>query len=165
MQSSDDASLVVDALRRIVHELRVTTHRAEDEVGLSGAQLFVLRELAAEPGISIRRLSQRTLTDPSSVSVVVARLVEHGFITRKSDPADARRSVLAVSAKGRALLARAPEPFQARLFTALRALPSARLREMRMGLTHVIENTAIGSDGTAPLFFEEAAPKKRKRQA
>ena len=59
MQLADDASLVVDALRRIVHELRVTTHRAEDEVGLSGAQLFVLRELAAEPGISIRRLSQR----------------------------------------------------------------------------------------------------------
>jgi DNA-binding MarR family transcriptional regulator len=165
MQSSDDASLVVDALRRHVHELRVTTHRAEDEVGLSGAQLFVLRELAAEPGISIRRLSQRTLTDPSSVSVVVARLVEHGIITRKSDPTDARRSVLAVSAKGRALLGRAPEPFQARLFTALRALPPARLREMRLGLTHVIEYSAVGSDGTAPLFFEESAPKKRRRHA
>ena len=165
MQLADDASLVVDALRRIVHELRVTTHRAEDEVGLSGAQLFVLRELAAEPGISIRRLSQRTLTDPSSVSVVVARLVERGFITRKSDASDARRSVLAVSAKGRALLTRAPEPFQARLFAALRELPAARLREIRLGLAHVIETTAVASDGTAPPFFEETSPKKRKRQA
>lgn len=165
MQSPDDASLVVDALRRIVHELRVTTHRAEDEVGLSGAQLFVLRELAAEPGISIRRLSQRTMTDPSSVSVVVSRLVERGFITRKSDPSDARRSVLAVSAKGRTLLTRAPEPFQARLFTALRELPPARLREMRLGLSHVIDSTAVVSDGAAPLFFEEGAPKKKKRQA
>lgn len=165
MQSTDDASLVVDALRRIVHELRVTTHRAEDEVGLSGAQLFVLRELAAEPGISIRRLSQRTLTDPSSVSVVVARLVERGLITRKSDPSDGRRSVLAASAKGRTLLARAPEPFQARLFAALQALPPARLREMRAGLMHVIAQTAAVSDGSAPLFFEEGQPKKRKRHA
>jgi DNA-binding MarR family transcriptional regulator len=162
---SDDASVVVDALRRIVHELRVTTHRAEDEVGLSGAQLFVLRELAAEPGISIRRLSQRTLTDPSSVSVVVARLVERGFITRKGDPEDGRRSVLAVSAKGRALLLRAPEPFQARLFAALHDLPPARLREMRLGLAHVVDQTAMVSDGTAPLFFEEGSAKKRRRHA
>lgn len=163
--AGDDASLVVDALRRIVHELRVTTHRAEDEVGLSGAQLFVLRELAAEPGVSIRRLSQRTLTDPSSVSVVVARLVERGLVTRKSDPVDARRSVLAVSAKGRTLLTRAPEPFQARLFSALQTLPAARLRELRLGLAHVIEHTAAVSDGSAPLFFEETRPKKRRRHA
>lgn len=161
---SDDASTVVDALRRIVHELRITTHRAEDEVGLSGAQLFVLRELAAEPGISIRRLSERTLTDPSSVSVVVARLVERGLVTRKSDPADARKSVLSPSTKGKSLLARAPEPFQARLFSALAALPPARLREMRLGLSFVIDQTAV-SDGSAPLFFEERSPKKKKRQA
>ncbi|MFO0737833.1 MAG: MarR family winged helix-turn-helix transcriptional regulator [Labilithrix sp.] len=162
---ADDASLVVDALRCIVHELRVTAHRAEDEVGLSGAQLFVLRELAIEPGVSIRRLSQRTLTDPSSVSVVVARLVERGLVSRKSDPGDARRSVLAVSPKGRLLLARAPEPFQARLFSALQALPPARLREMRLGLAHVIEQAAVASEGTAPLFFEETRPKKRRRHA
>lgn len=165
MQSVDDASIVVDALRRIVHELRVTTHRAEDEVGLSGAQLFVLRELSGEPGASIRRLSQRTFTDPSSVSVVVAKLVERGFITRKSDPKDARRSALSVSAKGRALLSRAPETFQSRLFAALHALPPSRLREMRLGLAHVIEQTASISDGTAPLFFEEGRSKKRRRDA
>lgn len=159
----NDASAVVDALRRIVHELRVTTHRAEDEVGLSGAQLFVLRELAAEPGISIRRLSQRTLTDPSSVSVVVARLVERELITRKTDPEDARRSVLAVSVKGKTLLARSPEPYQARLFAALGALPPARLRELRLGLSFVIEQTT-GSAGAAPLFFEDGATTKQRRR-
>lgn len=164
VEAPDDAVAVLDALRRIVHELRITTHRAEDEVGLSGAQLFVLRELANEPGVSIRRLSERTLTDPSSVSVVVARLVELALVSRKTDPADARRSVLAVSAKGRALLARAPEPYQQRLIAALAALPAARLREVRLGLSAVIAQTT-GEIGAAPLFFEgDTASKQRRRR-
>lgn len=159
----DDASSVVDALRRIVHELRITTHHAEAEVGLSGAQLFVLRELAAEPGISIRRLSQRTLTDPSSVSVVVSRLVERELITRKTDATDARRSVLSVSAKGKSLLARAPEPYQARLFAALASLPAARLRELRLGLSFVVDQTS-GAAGSAPLFFEDGGAQRQRRR-
>ena len=61
---------------------------------MTGAQLFVLRELSLEPGASIRRLSERTLTDPSSVSVIVARLVEHGYVTRAVDEADRRRTAL-----------------------------------------------------------------------
>src|SRR5262245_26737869 len=108
-RGGDEAALVVDSLRRLVHGLRVAAQGVERDLRVSGAQLFVLRELAAEPSISIRRLSERTLTDPSSVSVVVARLVESGLVTRKRAAADARRTVLAVSKKGHALLARAPE--------------------------------------------------------
>ncbi len=167
MESSappDDVTVVVDALRYIVNELRLSTYRAEDEAGISGAQLFVLRELSQEPGISIRRLSERTLTDPSSVSVIVANLVERGFITRRRDPEDARKSVLSVSAKGRNLLAWAPEPFQVRLFAALHELSPGKLRHLRDGLTCVLEKTALASAGKPPLFFEGGRIKMRKRR-
>ena len=101
---------IVQALRQLVNGLRVTAHSVERELGLTGAQLFVLGEIAAEPNLSIRRVSERTLTDPSSASVVVARLLEKGLVARREDPADRRKSVLSVTSKGQKLLARAPEP-------------------------------------------------------
>ncbi len=153
--------MVADGLRWIVHGLRVTGHAVERDLGVSGAQLFVLRELAAEPGVSIRRLSERTLTDPSSVSVVVARLVERGLVDQKRDPRDARRSVLQLSSRGRALLKKAPEPYQARLIAALRTLPPQSLRHFRKALGQVL--AALGVEaGAPPMFFDEITPSKRK---
>ena len=159
--AADDAAQVLDSLRRIVRGLRATAHSVERSMGISGAQLFVLRELAAEPGVSLRRLSERTLTDPSSVSVVVARLVELGFVARRQDRADARRSVLTLSPRGHALLARAPEPFQARLVATLRGFPRARLRRMNADLASVVDALGIGG-GAPPMFFETAAKGSRR---
>jgi DNA-binding MarR family transcriptional regulator len=165
MQSTgvdDDAARVLDSLRRIVRALRITAHTVERELGISGAQLFVLRELAEEPGISIRRLSERTLTDPSSVSVVAARLVERGFVARHQDPADARRGVLSLTPRGRRLLTRAREPFQARLVRALRSLHRRSLRRLNADLV-VVVHRAGAAEGAAPMFFDEE-PKRRIRR-
>jgi DNA-binding MarR family transcriptional regulator len=161
---SDEAALILDGFRRIVQALRATAHSVERKLGISGAQLFVLRELALEPGISLRRLSERTLTDPSSVSVVAARLVERGLVARRSDPADARRSLLSLTARGEKLLERAPEPFQARLVRELRALPRAQLHRLNADLAVVVRAAGLAG-GAAPMFFDEPPGKKVRRGA
>ena len=160
--TDDDAAKVLDSLRRIVRSLRNTAHTVERKLGISGAQLFVLRELAAEPHISIRRLSERTLTDPSSVSVVVARLAERGFIARKRDPADARCSILSLTRRGEKVLPLAPEPFQARLVETLRALPPKRLRRLSEDLAEVIHRVGT-EEGAAPMFFDDTSEGAERR--
>ena len=87
-EPGDDAELTLRELRRLVHGIKTASYSVERSCKVTGAQLFVLRELALEPGASIRRLSERTLTDPSSVSVIVVRLVEQGYVTRAVDEAD-----------------------------------------------------------------------------
>ena len=155
----DEATLAMDALRRLVQGLRKSAHTAEREAGVSGAQLFVLGELALEPRLSVRRLSERTLTDPSSVSVVVARLVAQGLVTARRDETDARRSVLTITRRGRTVLARGSEPYQVRLIAALRALPAGKLRKLRLALSEVVEAESSLQRGPAPLFFEESPGK------
>ncbi|HEY4157694.1 MAG TPA: MarR family winged helix-turn-helix transcriptional regulator [Polyangiaceae bacterium] len=160
-----ETARILDNLRRIVRALRTSARDVERQLGIGGAQLFVLSELAAEPGISIRRLSERTLTDPSSASVVAARLVARRLVARRRDRQDARRSVLSLTPRGRALLARAPEPFQVRLVSALRGLPGARLRRLDLALTELVR--VAGADrGAAPMFFSEESkePKRRTRR-
>jgi len=159
MQSAAAAARALDNLRRLVRALRVSSHAIERRATVTGAQLFVLRELAAEPDISIRRLATRTLTDPSSVSVVVARLVERGLVARRRDPADGRRVVLSLTRRGRALLARAPEPVQVRLVAAIRALPADRLRPFDQVLAQLVR--AIGAEQGAPPMFFNDEPRRR----
>lgn len=160
MQSpaSDDAAKILDNLRQIVRALRVTAHSVERDHGISGAQLFVLRELSVEPGCSIRRVAERTLTDASSVSVVVSRLVERKLVLRRRDRNDARRSTLTLTAAGQRLLGRASTPFQARLASALCKLSRPRLRRLNADLTWVVQQ-AGASKGKAPMFFDESGSK------
>jgi DNA-binding MarR family transcriptional regulator len=164
MQSAAAAARALDNLRRLVRALRVSSHAIERRATISGAQLFVLRALAADPDISIRRLAALTLTDPSSVSVVVARLVERGLVARRRDPADGRRVVLSLTRRGRALLARAPEPVQVRLVEAMRALPPARLRPFDQVLAQLVR--AIGAEqGAPPMFFDDEPRRSGARRA
>lgn len=160
LAAGEDAELALQDLRRLVQGIRTTSYAVERSFGITGAQLFVLRELALEPGASIRRLADRTLTDPSSVSVVVGRLVARGLVARTRDATDGRKSALVVSKKGATLLARAPEPFQNRLVAVLSGLPKARLRVLGDALRQLAD--ALQLEHTeAPLFFEATARSRK----
>src|SRR4051794_39145356 len=118
-----DSQRILDSIRRLVRMLRVSDRQAQSELGVSGAQLFVLTELGKTPALSLNELAARTLTDQSSVSVVVTRLVDAGLVTRDRDERDARRLVLHLTRTGRALLQKAPPVAQERLLAVFDAMP------------------------------------------
>jgi DNA-binding MarR family transcriptional regulator len=149
-----DVTLVVDGLRRIVRALHESHRRAEQRWQLSAAQLLVLQRLAEAPTLSVNELANRTFTHQSTVSVVVARLVNRGLVRRDRADDDARRAELALTASGRALLRRAMSSAQARLFDALDAMPSARLRVVAAGIHDVVAALGVGAE-PAGMFFED----------
>ena len=116
-----DAERAMNALRRLVRALRVSTVAVQRTSGISGAQLFVLRALVERPGQSMRDLVARTLTSQSTVSEVVARLIARGLVTRQAAPDDGRRAVLNPTPAGRALVRTAPPTVQADLIEGLHA--------------------------------------------
>ncbi len=122
MEVSPSAAGTLRALRRLVRALRLADRAAESRLGLSAAQLFVLQRLAEGPAGSMAELAGRTLTDASSVSVVVQRLVERGLVVRATAPDDARRTTLRLSASGKRLLAGAPRSPQLDLIASLEQL-------------------------------------------
>jgi DNA-binding MarR family transcriptional regulator len=144
--SADEVELtrVLESIRHIGRSLRVGGRAAEQAVGVSGAQLYVLQQLQKAPAQSLNELATRTLTHQSSVSVVVSRLVERRFVSRTASPEDGRRVVLSLTAAGRALLARAPEAAQARLVDGLRRLPQRRVRELSQGLRALVDTMEGG---------------------
>jgi len=157
----DDVSAALDALRSIVRALRLNSHAVEERIGLTGAQLFVLQQLAEGPARSMNELAERTLTHQSSVSVVVSRLAGRGLVTRTPSSADGRRTQIGLSARGRAMLRRAPVTVQAQLVAGLRKLSAARLRALAAGLDEWTRAAGIAAT-KPPLLFEESPPGRRR---
>lgn len=157
-----DTRDILNGLRHIVQALRISSRAAEARTGLSTAQLFALQRLAQAPGRSLGELAAATHTDPSSVSVVVRRLEERGFVARSRTVGDARRLQLSATPAGRAVLRRAPVAVQDRLVTAIDALPATRRRALVRGLTELA--TALGGNPVTPeMFLEEGRVRRGRR--
>ncbi len=146
--------VVLNALRQIVRSLRVSSRTAEQKVGLSGAQLFVLQCLARQSPCSVNELAARTATDQSSVSVVVSRLVARGHVRRTTSKTDRRRVDLTLTRSGRTLLEQAPEAAQDRLIAALAQLSTAELKSLARLLGKVVDIADVATEAPS-LFFEE----------
>jgi DNA-binding MarR family transcriptional regulator len=160
--TNGETQAVIDAVRRIVQALREASRLAERHVGLSGAQLFVLQTLAETPAISVNELAARTHTHQSSVSTVVARLVELGLVQRKTSKADARCVQLSLSPEGRRVARRAPDVPQDRLIRAIERLKPARRRQLASALGEVAE-AMVGIERVPSMFFEESGRSRRRK--
>jgi DNA-binding MarR family transcriptional regulator len=151
----------VDALRRVVRDLRLSARDAERAAGISGAQLFVLQALAESSASSLNDLADRTLTDQSSVSVVVKRLVDRKLVMRKASSVDARRIELSLTAAGRRLLARCPEPTQMRLVAALRRISAQEVQGLTRGLGALVREMGLEGE-EARMFFDDDSGRARR---
>lgn len=154
----EDVANVVEALRHIVRAVRISSHGAETALGVSGAQLFVLQELASltaerRGGASLSEVAERTLTHQSSVSVVVSRLVASGYVEKGVAAHDARCAELRLTPLGRGLLKRAPQLAHTRMVAALREATRADLRATARVLGDVAQHLGAGP-APAEMFFE-----------
>jgi len=155
----------MDALRRLVAALRGSSRVAVRDVGITTAQLFVLRQLAREPDQSINRLAELTCTRQNTVSDVVARLVERRLVRRETAADDARRVVVSLTPAGRALARRAPLTIQGELVLAFRRLTPAQRRALADSLEAWIASAGLAGL-SSPFFFEppgrNEAPRHRR---
>jgi DNA-binding MarR family transcriptional regulator len=162
MNNGAEVQAILDSFRRIVRVLRESSRAAEQRVGVSGAQLFVLQTLAQSPELSLNELATHTLTHQSTVSVVVSKLVDRGLVRRESSSQDARRLVLRLTAEGRALVRRAPHAAQERLIDAIERLPGRSRADLERLLASLVDLMEVGDQEPGMLFDEELLPRRRR---
>lgn len=146
---------VMDEFRKLVQILR-SSHRAAANINVTAAQLFVMTILAeSDKVLSVSAVAERTQTDPSTVSVVVTRLVDRGLVRRQPAETDSRRIDLSLTAKGRLLLRRAPVTVaQQRLADALGSLSDREVGALRKTLGRLL--AGMGAEaGPAGMMFDD----------
>jgi DNA-binding MarR family transcriptional regulator len=94
---------------RLIPEVHRATHRIGiylDSLGITQGEGHILSHLAASGDASIADLHRALAHRRSTLTSILDRLAERGFISRESDPKDRRSFIVRLSAKGKTVAAR-----------------------------------------------------------
>jgi DNA-binding MarR family transcriptional regulator len=130
------------ALWAVDHELQSSSKRMEASSGVTGPQRLVIRIVGRFPGIAAGKVSEILHLHPSTLTGVLKRLEAHGLVERRADPADARRALLSLTPRGRAIDAVRGGTVEAAVRRALVRLPPRSVAAAREVLEALAEELA-----------------------
>ena len=103
-------------------------------LGLLPVQFDVIATLANQPPMTYKQLGEKTLISKSSLTGVVERMVQKGFIAALENPDDARSHLLKLTAKGQKIFEQVfPEHLQ-HLELAFQKLSKNQMKEIENSL-------------------------------
>jgi len=130
---------VLKKFRLIYGAVRQHFREVEQTSGISGSQLWILREVGNSPAIGISQLAERLSIHQSTCSLLVEKLVARGLISKVRSKQDQRRVGLSLSPTAELLLEKAPGPAEGVLPEALLSLPKDALQALDESLSKVIQ--------------------------
>ncbi len=125
--------------RQIFSSAQHHFRRVEDQCGLSGAQLWVLREVAEHPGQRVSDLARAMSVHLSTASNLLDKLTKRKLIRRERNDPDQRIVRLFLTEEGARIVASAPGPARGVLPDALNRLPDESLDSLNRSLALLLD--------------------------
>jgi DNA-binding MarR family transcriptional regulator len=116
---------------QVDHALQRTSKRMEASLGVTGPQRLVIRMVGRVPGLPAGQLAKLLHLHPSTLTGILQRLQQRGLIRRRVDPRDARRTLLALTDKGRARDVDAIGTVEASIAEVLERTPAHKISAAR----------------------------------
>lgn len=159
--SSTEPGVTVDAILRHFRALlrQATLWQAPDILGLdvTMSQAKCLFAVALHPDVPMSALAQRLRVGPPAASGLVDRLVEHGYLQRREDPADRRQQLISLTEAGMAVTERFRRFSADRLAELLDGLSRSEREALLVGLT-ALEREAARTTSPDPAPTPERTP-------
>jgi MarR family transcriptional regulator, organic hydroperoxide resistance regulator len=124
------------------HGLQRRSKRMEVELGVTGMQRIVIRLIGRYPEIAAGRLAELVHVHPSTLTGVLRRLVDRGFVHRERDPEDARRARFVLLQPGQTIDATQAGTVEAAVRRALARVAPESIDAARLVLAAVAEELA-----------------------
>lgn len=135
--------------RQIVSSAQQHFRRIEDQCGLSGAQLWALREVAGHPGQRVSDLAKAMSLHLSTASNLLDKLAKRNLIRRERNDRDQRRVHLFLTEEGMRIIASAPQPARGVLPEALNRLSDEMLDNLNRSLAQVLDEIEVSDRESA----------------
>ncbi len=100
------------ALRKMIQVIDQHSINLKKNFGLTGPQLILLQSISAHKTISVTQLSKNVSLSQATVTDITKRLESRGHITRTTDIADRRKTNIALTENGKAILKTVPPLLQ-----------------------------------------------------
>jgi len=124
----------VEMLHQIFQAVDLFSRQTLRDFGVSGPQIWALRTIDEGGVVSMGDLAQRMHLHMSTVSGIIDRLESGRLVTRERASADARVMELRLTARGRTVLSKAPEPPRSKAARGLQRLSPKELHHVHTAL-------------------------------
>lgn len=119
----------------------------QKQCGVSGAQLWVMQEIADAPGLRVGELAERMAIHQTTTSNLLDGLEKRGYLKKSRDDADQRVVNLLLTASGTRILRKAPSPARGLLPEALAKLDPKKRAKLDAGLQALLEVIGEADNG------------------
>lgn len=127
----------------------------QKQCGVSGAQLWMLQEIADAPGLRVGELAARMAIHQTTTSNLIDALEKRGYLKKSRDEADQRVVNLLLTPAGTRVLRKAPQPARGLLAEALARVDPKKRAQLDAGLQALLDviEDVDSSAGAQPLAF------------
>ena len=147
-------SETMQSLRRIFKTIQDYSQEVSINFGVTGPQLWALKTISENDGIALGELSKKMYLHPSTVTGVVDRLENKGYVARHRDRKDRRVVKARLTSEGMALVKKAPNPIQGKMIYGLRKLKKGELDAIYKSVLKLAE-IAEAENVKVSFFFHE----------
>lgn len=144
----------IQGLRRLFKAIQDYSQDVSQRFRITGPQLWALKTISQADGLSLSELSKRMYLHPSTVTGVVDRLENRGFVARERTSQDRRVVKLRLTVEGRNLVKNTPSPTQGKLIHGLRRLKKTELEAIFNVVQKLVE-IAEAENVEATFFFHD----------
>ncbi len=140
---------VLIKIRKIMRSINLESKRIEKAFGISIPQLLVLQYLSEQKDFkaSSKSIKDYINLNASTISGIIVRLEEKGFVARLPKPEDKRASYITLTAKGSDILKQSPTTLQEKLSRRLKKLSKRQIEELNKHIDLLTELMDAGDPG------------------
>lgn len=110
---------ILQKFRIIVSAAQKYSQRVEKQLGVTGAQLWIMKEINVTPGLRVGEVAKKLAIHQTTASNLLDALEKKGMIEKTRQVTDQRIVNLSLTEKGKLLMKKAPEPVRGLLPEAL----------------------------------------------
>lgn len=150
LTNSNNAALEALKLFRVIFKsANQHFHQIEKAVGVGGASLWALAEIAENENLTVSGLAKAMSVHQSTASNLIEKLETSGYVLRTRSVEDRRLVYLSLTEQGSALMAKAPPPYRGILPDALMRLSPEALVELNRHLSGLVSNIELKLEKSA----------------
>lgn len=151
---------ILTNLRKIIRALNLESKRIQKEFGVSIPQLLCLNYLykSSNYQANTKELSNGLTLNASTISGIVTRLVNKGYIYRIPKSGDKRVSYVSLTATGLKMLENTPKLIHQKLDERLEVISAENIRKIKEGLELITHLLGVNEIDAAPLLTTAETP-------
>jgi DNA-binding MarR family transcriptional regulator len=132
-------SEIMQSLRRIFKAIQDYSHEVLKKFGITGPQLWALKNISQNRSLSLGDLSEKMCLHPSTITGVIDRLEKKGYVVRDRGQKDRRVVKVQLTAEGERLVRKAPNPVQGKMIYGLMRLKKDELNSIYDSIQKLVE--------------------------